>query len=226
MCKIYLFRHGQTHFNFQKRFTGWKDSVWTTTGKKNAQKTAQKLRNKQIDVAFYTKLIRSKETLGEILKYHPECYLVLRDDRMMERCYGDFQGLSHKSFISAHGQKLFDKYHRAYDFPPPNGESIKMVEKRVLPFLHELLQFIKKYRVSVAISAHGNSMRPFKRYFEKLTIAQMTKLELPYDDYFEYSISVTGKATKKPARKDWKGVYLPDKVHLASDKKNVFKKYY
>lgn len=223
---IYLFRHGQTHFNFHKRFTGWKDSSWTTTGQKNARITARKLKHKQIDVAFHTKLIRSKETLGEVIRFHPECFLVLHDDRMMERCYGDLQGHAHSTFIKTHGKALFDKYHRAYDFPPPHGESVKMVEKRVMPFLHELIRFVKKHHVNVAISAHCNSMRPIRKYFEKLSIKQMMKLEMPYDDYFEYSIPVLGKALRKPIKKDWKSVLQPDGVHLASDKRNVFKKYY
>ena len=36
-------------------------------------------------------------------------------------------------------------------------------------------------KVNVAISAHGNSMRPFRKYFEKLTIKQMMKLENLWD---------------------------------------------
>ena len=63
-----------------------------------------------------------------------------------------------------------------------------MVEKRVNSFIKELIKKIKKDKVNVAISAHGNSMRPFRKYFEKLTIKQMMKLENPWDDYFEYSI--------------------------------------
>ena len=224
-CHIYLFRHGQTHFNFRHRFTGWKDSDWTTTGKKNAQATARKLKNKHVDVAFHTKLLRSKETLREVLKFHPECFLIFRDDRMIERCYGDLQGHAHSTFIKAYGQALFDKYHRAYDFPPPHGESVKMVEKRVLPFIHQLIAFIKKYQVNVAISAHGNSMRPFRKYFEKLSIKQMMKLEMPYDAYFEYSIPVSGKPIR-PKKSDWKSVLQKENVHLASDKQNVFRKYY
>jgi len=35
---------------------------------------------------------------------------------------------------------------------------------------------------------HGNSMRPFRRYFEKLTVEQMMKLENPYDQYFDYVV--------------------------------------
>jgi bisphosphoglycerate-dependent phosphoglycerate mutase len=65
-----------------------------------------------------------------------------------------------------------------------------MVEKRVLAFIKDLLKFMKTNKVNVANSAHGNSMRPFRKYFEKLTIEQMMKLENPYDDYFEYEIRI------------------------------------
>ena len=49
---------------------------------------------------------------------------------------------------------------------------------------------MKKNKVNVAISAHGNSMRPFRRYFEKFTVKHMMEIENPYDDYFEYVIKV------------------------------------
>jgi len=65
-----------------------------------------------------------------------------------------------------------------------------MVEKRVNSFIKVLLKKMKKEKVSVAISAHGNSMRPFRKHFEKLSNEQMMKLENPYNDYFEYTIKI------------------------------------
>jgi 2,3-bisphosphoglycerate-dependent phosphoglycerate mutase len=109
---------------------------------------------------------------------------------MIERSYGRLQRKYHKSIIEKHGKKQFDIWHRSYDVPPPGGESIKMVEKRVKSFIKDLLKFIKKYKVNVGISAHGNSMRPFRRHFEKLSINKMMKLKNPYDDYFCYKIEV------------------------------------
>jgi len=216
---IYIFRHGQTYFNRDKRFTGWKDSELTPLGKKQAKKIAEKLKNKRIDIAYQTHLSRSKDTLKPVLKYHPECKKIITDDRMIERSYGKLQGMSHDEYIDKVGEKeyetllhwhkidhlsgkelhkfiekvgkpKFDIIHRSYNVAPPGGESIKMVEKRVRSFLKDLLKKIKKEKVNVAISAHGNSMRPFRRYFEKLTIKQMMKLENPWDDYFEYVVDV------------------------------------
>jgi 2,3-bisphosphoglycerate-dependent phosphoglycerate mutase len=215
--KIYLFRHGETYYNEKHIFTGWKDSKLSPKGIKQAKIIAKKLKNKKIDIAYQTRLSRSKDTLKEVLKYHPECKEVITDDRMIERSYGKLQGKSHKSFIEKEGtedyktllhwhkidhlsgksKKEFIKkvgeaelkiIRRSYDISPPGGESIKTVERRVLSFIKDLLKKMKKEKVNVVISAHGNSMRPFRRYFEKLTKDQMMELENPWDDYFEYTI--------------------------------------
>ncbi len=215
--KIYLFRHGLTHYNKHQWFTGWIDSKMTKEGLQNARKIAQKLKNKKIGLAYHSHLSRSKNTLKEVLKYHPECKLIIEDDRMIERNYGKLQKRSHKEFMeeiestfvkvtekkygkmkrdikSKFGERIaksvYDIYHRSYDIPPPGGESIKMVEKRVNLFIKDLLKKMKKDKVNVAISAHGNSMRPFRKYFEKLTLKQMMELENPWDDYFEYTVEV------------------------------------
>jgi len=187
---IYLFRHGQTYFNKNKIFTGWKDSKLTPQGIKDAKTIAEKLKNKKIDVAFQTHLSRSKDTLKYVLKYHPECKKIITDDRMIERSYGKLEGLKHKTIIERYGQKQFDLWHRSYSVAPPGGESIKRVRKRVESFIKDLIKMIKREKINVAISAHGNSMRPFRRYFEHLTIKEMIQLENPWDDYFEYTIEV------------------------------------
>lgn len=188
--KIYLFRHGQTYFNRDKRFTGWTDSKLTQQGIKDAKKIAGKLKNKRFQIAYQTRLSRSKDTLKYILKYHPECRKLVKDDRIIERRYGKLQKHKHKTIIRKYGKKKFELWHRSYATPPPGGESIKQVEKRVLAFIRDLIKFMKKEKVNVAISAHGNSMRPFRRHFEKFSIKKMMELENPWDTYFEYTIKV------------------------------------
>ena len=184
--KIYLFRHGQTYFNETKRFTGWKDSKLTKKGINSARIISKKLKNKKFQVAYQTRLSRSKDTLKEVLKYHPECKKIITDDRMIERSYGNLQGKYHKTIIDEYGKKRFDVWHRSYNTSPPKGESIKMVEKRVDSFIKDLIKYMKKNKVNVAIAAHGNSMRPFRRYLEKFSVKKMMELENPYDKYFEY----------------------------------------
>ncbi len=216
---IYIFRHGQTYYNKEGIFTGWKDIKLTHLGIKQAQKIGKKLKNKEIGLAFQTKLSRSKDTLKHVLKYHPECKKIITDNRMIERNYGKLNGLSHEEFIKNIGKKLYnleqygdaienlnssrrkkiEKFlgekeykliHRGYNTAPPQGESFADVEKRVKPFIKDLIILIKKQKINVAISAHGNSIRLFRKIMENLSIEKTEKLVIPYDNYYEYKIKI------------------------------------
>ncbi len=185
---IYLFRHGQTYFNKSKRFTGRVNSRLTITGIAQSNFIAEQLKPKKFQVAFMTSLSRSSQSLRLVLKYHPECKRVIVDNRLIERSYGNLERKYHKTIIKKYGKRKFDLWHRSYNIPPPGGESIKTVEERVLSFIDDLLVIIKNEKVNVAISAHSNSMRPFRRCFENLTIKEMMSLENPYERYFDYVV--------------------------------------
>ena len=190
---IYIFRHGETFYNRSRRFTGWINSRLTPNGIRQTKVIAEKLRTKKFQIAFKTSLSRSSDSLKMVLKDHPECQKVIVEDRMIERSYGDLERKLHKTIIKKYGKKQFEIWHRSYEVPPPGGESIKMVEKRVLSFIKNLIILMKKDNVNAVISAHGNSMRTFRRYFENLTVRQMMKLENPYNKYFEYFVEVDVK---------------------------------
>jgi 2,3-bisphosphoglycerate-dependent phosphoglycerate mutase len=191
----------------------------TAKGVRNARSVAGRLRNKKFEVAFYTKLIRSKQTLNEVLIYHPECERFIEDNRMIERNYGKLNGKTHDSFIHRIGKKLlrldvqgdaienlspekreevehllgkeeYNLIHRGYNVPPPGGESFAMVEKRVSSFMKDLFKMMKKEKVNVAISAHGNSIRLFRKIMEKASVKETVKWFIPYDKVFEYTINV------------------------------------
>ena len=185
---IYLFRHGETGYNRSKRFTGLVNLRLTPKGIEQAKLIAELLKEKTFQIAFKTSLSRSSNSLKIVLKYHPECKRVIVDDRMIERSYGDLERKYQKTVIKKYGKRQFDLWHRSYDIPPPRGESIKTVEKRVLSFVKDLKSLMKRKKINVIISAHNNSMRPFRRYFENLDIKQMMELENPYNKYFDYTI--------------------------------------
>ncbi len=188
--KIYLFRHGETYYNKNEIFTGWKDSKLTPKGVKDAKIIAKKLQNKKIDIAFQTELSRSKNTLKEVLKFHPECKEIITANRMIERSYGFIEGKSHKKIIKEYGKEKYEKWHRGWDCPPKDGESFKMVEKRVRIFIKNLKKFMKKEEVNVCISAHGNSIRLFRKIMENLSIKKTSLMDIPYNKYFEYNIKI------------------------------------
>ena len=187
---IYLFRHGQTTFNRDKRFTGWLDSKLTPLGIKQSKIIAKKLKNKKFKIAIYTKLSRSKQTLNEVLKYHPECNKIIIDNRMIERNYGLLNGRSHDEIIQRYSPEKFEKWHRGFNDRPPKGERFADVEKRVKPFSKDLKELLKKEKTNIAISGHGNSIRLFRKILEHASQKKTCEWFIPYDKVFEYKIKV------------------------------------
>lgn len=187
---IYIFRHGETYFNKRHIFTGLRDSKLSPKGIKQAKIVAVKLKNKKIGIAIQTNLSRSKDSLKEVLKFHPECKKIITDDGVIERGYGKLEGLHHDTIIKKYGQKLFEQWHRGFNKRPPGGESFNDVEKRVRNFIAYLKKLIQKEKTNVVISAHGNSIRLFRKIMEKQPKEKVVKWFIPYDKVFVYNVNV------------------------------------
>jgi 2,3-bisphosphoglycerate-dependent phosphoglycerate mutase len=186
MLTLFLVCHTESYFNKTKRFTGWWNSKLTKEGHIEAEKLGEELKNERIDYAYRSDLIRTKETLHHLLKYHKNVPIII-DKRLRERHYGDLCGFSKTKYEHDH-PNLYPLYHRSYDIPPPHGESVKIVEGRVMPLLFEIIEKMKKENINVLICAHGNSMRPIRKYFEHLSNEDMMALENQRNKIFKYSI--------------------------------------
>lgn len=186
--KVFVFRHGQTFDNIKRIFSGRRNSLLTKEGEKQSEELSEKLKNERIDIAMTPNLDRCKKTLKAVLKYHPETK-ILRNNLLLERDYGDLTGKS-KLKLNEKNPLLTAKYRRAYDFPPPNGESLKEVkEKRIWPFCQKLEEKIKNEKINIAVSCTNNTMRLIRMYFEKLNIEEVESLENPLaQDYCSYGI--------------------------------------
>jgi len=170
-------------------FSGWRDVSLSRRGIRDAKIIALRLRDKKFALAFQSDLLRSRQTLREVLKFHKHVKIIT-DKRIRERNYGNLQGHTHLEIVQKYGYKKYDLWHRGYKNRPPEGESFEDVDKRVLSFIKYLLEIMRDEKVSVAISAHNNSMRPFRKYFEKLSQEEMCTLYNDYESVYEYEVEV------------------------------------
>ena len=225
---MFVFRHAETFDNRRGIFSGWRDSDLTSKGFAQAQKVAEQLKRYRIDYAFTSHLKRARKTLELVLEAHPPIPVFV-DDRLIERCYGLLQGKS-KRKIAHENPDWFAQIHRGYELAPPNGESLRMVEKRVLSFLEQLRDWLGQNPGNVAISCHGNSIRPIKRVFENLSSEQMLRLESPQDRAMIYDLRLRhlrGERLRgRLSIQNWKGLLVSRQVKLATDPLNPLKKYY
>ena len=184
---IVVFRHGESEDNLKKIFSGWRDPDITQRGIEQAEVLAPKLKDLKLDLVITSDQIRSKHTAQIALKYHPNIKWE-EDWRIKERNYGDLNGKSKEEAMAMNPEEAI-KWRRGYDTPPPNGESIQMVEQRVWPFLEELIDRIKREKINVVLSMHGNSMRVTRTYFEKMDMVEELTHENPLGtDYALYVV--------------------------------------
>jgi len=186
MARIIIFRHGQTFYNRDKIFTGWKDSRLTELGKQQAREIGKLMAKIKFDIAYTSRLSRAKETLKIALGNQRVKTIV--DDRMIERNYGSLSGKHHDSTIEKYGKVQFGKWHRGWNERPPEGESFADVEKRVRSFIGDLQKKYGGKEINIVISAHGNSIRLFRKIMENASVEETCGWTIPYDSYFEYQI--------------------------------------
>jgi 2,3-bisphosphoglycerate-dependent phosphoglycerate mutase len=227
-CKLFVFRHAEAFDNRREVFSGWRDSRLTLNGGAQAKKLAKQLERYPIDYAFTSHLRRARKTLEIVLEAHPSVPVFI-DDRLIERCYGLLQGKSKRN-VARENPAWYAQVHRGYEVIPPNGESLRMVEKRVLSFLEQLRDWLGQNPGNVAISCHSNSIRPIRRVFENLSIEQMLQIESPQDRAMIYDLKLQnlriGQLRGGPDMQNWKSVLIPPPVKLATDSLNPLKKYY
>jgi 2,3-bisphosphoglycerate-dependent phosphoglycerate mutase len=90
--------------------------------------------------------------------------------------------------VKKFGVEKYDLWHRSWNVAPPKGESFADVEKRVKIFVADLKKLVKKEKMNVAISAHGNSIRLLRKIMEGLSVKETCELYIPYDKVYEYEL--------------------------------------
>ncbi len=186
MAKIFLFRHAETFDNKDGIFSGRRDPDLTPQGIEEAKKIRDELKNEKVTKAYSAPNKRTKHTLEIVLEPHEGTEIVVADPRIRERDYGDLTGKSKKKTAELY-PKEYPKWHRGYDTPPPGGESIKDAEERVLPFIKEMMQNIWQNDV-ILICVSANIVRPFRKYFEKLSNEEMSSFEHEPAKIYTYEV--------------------------------------
>ena len=90
--EILVTRHGQTDWNVLGKIQGQTDIELNEIGKKQAEEAKELIKKEEIDLIIVSPLKRAKQT-AEII--NQDCnVLILEDDRLMERNFGNCEGLT------------------------------------------------------------------------------------------------------------------------------------
>lgn len=199
-ANLVLVRHGQSEWNMQNLFTGWKDVELTEQGIAEAVQAGQEILDRQMifDVAFTSELKRAQETLRLILeKSNQESCPVTRDQALNERDYGDLTGKNKDQARAEFGEDQVHIWRRSYDIPPPGGESLKDTEERTWPYFESTVLPLLAQGKTVIVAAHGNSLRAIIKRLEGISSEDITQLEIATGVPIYYHIAADGQVTSK-----------------------------
>lgn len=154
---IYVTRHGQTDWNVQKKVMGKCDQPLNEKGIEQAQIVRDNLINTNIDLIICSPLLRAKQTA--IIISENRNIEIIYDDRISERDFGEFEGLTTNdfAFLSYWDYYKNEKYTKA--------ENIQKFFERIYGFLDE---YVEKYSdKDILIVGHGGVSIPIACYFNK-----------------------------------------------------------
>lgn len=197
MSQLILVRHGESEWNLRGIWTGLTDIGLSEKGKEQARLVGEKLKGFPIDFAFASVLIRAKQTLNEVKSVLGLDIPTFEDKALNERDYGIYTGKNKWEIKKEVGDEQFQNIRRGWDVPIENGESLKDVYNRVVPYFQtEILPKLKEGK-NVLIVAHGNSLRALMKYLENISEDDISKLELETGEIDVFEIDKNGNIVSK-----------------------------
>lgn len=201
MAKLILVRHGKSEWNELGLWTGWTDVDLHKDGRLDAKKMAEHLVDTEIHLVHTTNLKRAIDTAHIILEsLNIKNVPIHKHDALTERSYGIYTGKNKWQVKDEVGEEEFQKIRRGWDHHVPDGESLKQVHDRVVPYFKKsILPQLKKGK-NVLISAHGNSLRALTKYLCNLSEEEVCNLEIGIGEVHIYDFNSKGEILKSEIR--------------------------
>lgn len=203
MGKFVLTRHHESEWNKIGKWTGVTDVHLSPLGFEKAKQMGSLVTDIKFDYIFTSTMIRAKETLAcmeEGYTSHYQGAPVEESKDINERDYGDYTGKNKWEIEKEVGEDQFIKIRRSWDYQIPNGESLKMVYERSVPFfLNRILPILREGK-NILVVCHGNSSRAMIKYIEGISDDDISKIEMPFGDVLVYDLDQDGHIVHKEVR--------------------------
>jgi len=241
MNKLVLIRHGESIWNNENRFTGWKDIDLSDKGREEAKAAGQLLKAEgfTFDEAYTSVLKRAIRTLWIILDEMDLMWIPETKSWLLnERHYGALQGLDKAETAAQHGEEQVLIWRRSYDVLPtlleetderwlgkdtryagieaakfPKAEALKHTVERVVPFYESEIAPKIKIGKRLIIAAHGNSLRALVKYLDTISDEDIIHRNIPTGIPLVYELGEDLKPTKS--------FYLGDAEAIAQAQETV-----
>ena len=222
MNKLVLIRHGESQWNKENRFTGWKDVDLSEKGVEEAHAAGKLLKAEgfEFDEAYTSVLRRAIRTLWITLDEMDMMWIPeTKSWRLNERHYGGLQGLDKAETAAKYGDEQVLIWRRSYDVPPPEldetderylgndpryagvtdfpkAECLKDTVARVVPYWESDIVPKIKAGKRLIVAAHGNSIRALVKYLDNIPDDEIVGVNIPTGVPLVYELDADLKPLK------------------------------
>lgn len=198
--KLILARHHQSEYNKLGLWTGLHDPSLDDYGAQKSQEMGRLIEDLDVQHAFSSALMRTKETLAHMLGATKRIVPVVHAPELNERDYGEFTGKNKWEVLEEIGEEKFKLLRRSWDHPVPGGESLRMVHTRTVPFyLSNIVPPVLENKNTLVV-AHGNSLRAILKHIEDISDEDIAEVEAPFGTILIYDIDSRGRMLGKEIR--------------------------
>ncbi len=205
--RMVLLRHGESDWNAKNLFTGWVDVDLSEKGRAEALRGGELIASRSLlpDVLHASVLVRAISTAEIAMHAADRSWIpVRRSWRLNERHYGALQGKDKKQTLEQFGEEQFMLWRRSYDTPPPpiedddefsqvgdaryadlppellpRTECLADVVRRMLPYWYDGIVPDLRRDLTVAVVAHGNSLRALVKHLDGMSDEAVVALNIP-----------------------------------------------
>jgi len=159
--KLILIRHGSTDWNVEQRYCGLVDIALNRKGKAQSGRLHRRMKGETVHKVYASDRKRAVETAGIVFKG----YDIEKIPDLKEMNFGIFEGLTYKQIK----KKFPDTYKKWINNPfetiIPRGESLNILEKRVVKALRKII--LRHPDQTVAVVCHGGAISAYINHLLK-----------------------------------------------------------
>jgi 2,3-bisphosphoglycerate-dependent phosphoglycerate mutase len=177
---LVLIRHAETVANRDNIKSGWSNTPLTPKGIKQARSVREDMGGYKYDQVFLSDLERCQDTTQYAIgKTHPRDTWTLAEE-LRERSGGLLEGKTYQEIRKMFSPRKYKLWQRDYFEAPPQGESYRDVEDRVIPFAKEYIFPLVNEGKNIWVCSHQIPMQIIIGYIKGLEEEQIMALPIEH----------------------------------------------